>query len=156
MKSVKEVRKIWMQIINRALSDPSFKKKLIQNPNFAFQEYGVKVDHQLMVVEDSPTVAHYILYPNNMDKSFEALSFGHSNPWHDLRKKVMSDEVLKKQLMTNPEKFLRDHGIKIRKGAHCKIVEASKNVQYLILPPQGHEVLSDEDLSAISAGDLYG
>lgn len=46
----------WSEIVMKAWQDPSFKKKLMANPEAVLKEYGIKVpaDCAIKIVENSP------------------------------------------------------------------------------------------------------
>jgi len=61
--------------------------------------------------------------------------------------KAWADEGFKQRLLSDPTTVLKEHGIDIPEGVEFKVVEQSRNLIHLILPPK-------PDPAAFSAEDL--
>ena len=63
--SEQEFTKTLSQITAKAWSDPSFKKRLLADPAAVAKEFGMPLPPgmQIKVIEDSPTVRHFVLPP---------------------------------------------------------------------------------------------
>lgn len=74
------------------------------------------------------------------------------NKWAEIVAKAWHDEKFKKELLTNPEKVLSEHGIKGIKGV--KIVENTNETTYLVLPEKpAKSGLTKDELKKIAAGN---
>lgn len=63
--SEKEFQKTLGQITAKAWGDPAFKKRLMADPAAVAKEFGMPLPPgvQIKVIEDSPTVRHFVLPP---------------------------------------------------------------------------------------------
>jgi len=59
--------------------------------------------------------------------------------------KAMSDEAFKNELKANPRKVLAEEGIDVPEGKEIKVVENTRDEEYLVIP-YAEEGLSMEEL----------
>ena len=64
------------------------------------------------------------------------------------------DEALKTRFMADPKAVLKEHGLPVPDGIDVNVVENADDCVHITLPapPEGHESLSDEELSAAAGG----
>lgn len=55
--------RLWGQIVAKAWSDDEFKKRLMSDSETVFAEYGIQLPAgtDVMVLQDTPTVRHFVL-----------------------------------------------------------------------------------------------
>ena len=60
-----DMAKQYGQLVARAWSEPAFKQRLLTDPKAVFAEHGLQVESgiELKVVEDTPTLSHFVLPP---------------------------------------------------------------------------------------------
>lgn len=61
--------------------------------------------------------------------------------------KAWQDASFKKRLLQNPQDALKDMGIAFPQGTQVKVLESTKDVQYILLPPQPVGAITEEDLT---------
>ena len=64
------------------------------------------------------------------------------------------DDALKQRFMSDPKVVLAEHGMDVPEGMNVKVVENVDNTVHITLPlaPEGHQELSDAELSAAAGG----
>ena len=68
------------------------------------------------------------------------------------------DESLKARFMSDPKAVLAEFDIAVPDGIDVNVVENSDNCVHITMPaaPEGHDKLSDEELSAAAGGNSFG
>ena len=76
------------------------------------------------------------------------------NALTDLFAACWKDDALKARFMADPKAVLAERGIKMPDGMDVTVVENNDNTLHLTMPmaPDGHEELSDEELSNAAGG----
>ena len=64
------------------------------------------------------------------------------------------DEALKQRFMNDPKAVLAEYDMPVPDGMDVKVVENADNCVHITMPaaPEGHDKLSDEELSAAAGG----
>lgn len=70
--------------------------------------------------------------------------------WAEIVAKAWMDEKFKKQLLSHPEKVLKEYGIDTS-GLKFKIIEDTGNTIHLVLPKKPEGKLSQHELKDIAA-----
>ena len=67
------------------------------------------------------------------------------------------DDALKQRFMSDPKQVLAEYGMDVPDGMDVKVVENADNCVHITMPaaPEGHQSLSDEELSAAAGGCTF-
>jgi hypothetical protein len=63
MKTPKDNWQVYRELVERALSDPEFRQRLVSDPEAVLGEAGIHLaaDERIQVVKDTEKVKHFIL-----------------------------------------------------------------------------------------------
>ena len=75
--------------------------------------------------------------------------------WAAIVRKVWDDPTLKKPLLENPHKFLKENGMELPSSHTLEVHENTESHLHLVIPQKPPKELSDEILSHIVAGFHY-
>lgn len=75
---------------------------------------------------------------------------GFNKEWAEIVAKAWMDERFKKELLSHPEKVLKEYGIDLP-GSKFKVVEDTGNTVHLVLPKKPEGNLSEHELKNIAA-----
>jgi hypothetical protein len=156
MKGEEKFIKIWSEIVARAWSDETFKKRLFEHTEQVFKEYGLSTQAGVhyKIVEERPAEVT-IIFPHHRedighDKHFEKFR----KSWVELVERAWSDEKFKKRLFEQPEKVFKEYGLPMTKHDRCRIIEESPH-EIIIVFPYLSEEISEETLKKITAGRCH-
>ena len=67
------------------------------------------------------------------------------------------DDALKQRFMNDPKSVLAEYGMDVPDGMDVKVVENADNCVHITMPmtPDGHQELSNEELSAAAGGGTW-
>jgi len=71
--------------------------------------------------------------------------------WSQLIARAWTDDEFKQRLQADPRGVLAEHGIDMPEDVEINIMEDTKNVRHIILPPPPAEELMEEDLAGSAA-----
>jgi hypothetical protein len=75
--------------------------------------------------------------------------------WNALAARAKTDAELRRRLLATPQEVLAEEGIDVPDGVAVRVVENTPGVLTLVLPaPNGDDAVADEDLDAISGGEI--
>ncbi len=74
--------------------------------------------------------------------------------WAKIIAKTWVDEEFREKLLKNPEKTLKELGVKLPKGVELELHEQKRKQVHLVLPAKPEGVLSEQELRNLAAGAL--
>lgn len=74
--------------------------------------------------------------------------------WNQVVARAWSDDAFKKLLLDDPAAALRSEGLPVQEGRTIKVVAATSDQVYVVLPAKPDE-LSDEELDAAAGGGAF-
>ena len=146
------------RLIERATTEPTFRRRLVAEPAATAAEVGLTVPAgvELRVVEQGPNELYLPLpsrraptiAPSDPTPQDPAGQFGR------LADLARTDPIVRERLVSDPEGALREAGLVVPPHVQVKLLEATDDVRYLVLPPlvAPDGELSDEELAQISGG----
>ena len=135
-------------VVDRATTDPAFRRRLLDEPADTLRTAGVEVDEgsEVRVVENTDRLRHLVLpgkpdgfeddepgsrvTAGTTDSAAERL-YAHARLVID----TWSDGELRARLLSDPAAVLAERGITVEPGTELRVVEATDRIHYLVLPP---------------------
>jgi hypothetical protein len=144
------------QVMAQAWEDPAFKQRLLASPTAVLQERGITVPagREVRVVENTDRVAYFPLpaRPLAGDLTAEQLAPGGREIVAILRR-ATEDPAFRQRLVADPAAVLREQGLPLPAGLELRVLEATDQVSYLVLPRQSADgELSDAELEEVTGG----
>ena len=75
--------------------------------------------------------------------------------WAKVVAKAWADEDYKQRLIDNPGSVLAEEGMEVPAGVELKVVEASENQSWLVLPPKPSDGNFEEGTERLAAGSWF-
>ncbi|HEY7068009.1 MAG TPA: NHLP leader peptide family RiPP precursor [Chloroflexota bacterium] len=75
----------------------------------------------------------------------------HEKRYGQVVARAWRDDAFKQRLMSDPKNALKEHGIQVGDHTEVRVVENTKNVVHVVLPPKPG-ALSDEQLDQVAGG----
>ena len=72
--------------------------------------------------------------------------------WAKIVAKAWADEAFKQRLIDEPAAVLAEEGMEVQEGVELKVVEATENQSWLVLPPKPEEAEIEEGAERLAAG----
>jgi nitrile hydratase alpha subunit len=136
------------QVVARAWTNPSFRKRLLANGRAACEELGITFydDTQLIVLENTETVHNLIVC--TLCSCYPRPVLGLPPDWYKLK-------PYRARAVIEPRKVLAEFGTAIPDDVEIRVSDSTAVVRFLVLPrrPAGTEGWSAEQLAAIVTRD---
>jgi hypothetical protein len=135
-------------VMNRAISDAAFRQQLIAAPAATLQSAGVEVPQgmEVLVQENTATLRNLVLLAKPSGVSDDTIRQAIAAPsdagsrvanleaYARLVLETWMDGELKAKLLADPAEVLAERGIAVPAKLKVRVVEASEQLAYLILP----------------------
>ena len=153
----------YAKVIARAWSDPDFKAQLLADPNTALAAMNAPVPNlTIRVVENTDQVTYLVVPLRSAETghSDEALEKAAEQcfcmrPDAKVVARAWADPAFKAQLLADPHAALAAMGVPVTPGITVKVLEATEQVVYFILPVYPTPTqLSDDVLQTAAAGHV--
>ena len=140
---------IGARVIARAWLDADFKQRLLKNGKEALGEMGIAIPkrlHNVQVVENTDSV-HYLAVCT-LCSCYPIPLLGPPPEWY-------KSEVYRSRAVREPRAVLREFGLEIDDRVEVRVVDATAEVRYLVLPrrPAGTGNMGEEALAALVTRD---
>jgi nitrile hydratase len=140
---------IGARVIARAWLDADFKQRLLKNGKEALGEMGIAIPKRLQnvqVVENTDSV-HYLAVCT-LCSCYPIPLLGPPPEWY-------KSEVYRSRAVREPRAVLREFGLEIDDRVEVRVVDATAEVRYLVLPrrPAGTGNMGEEALAALVTRD---
>ena len=140
---------IGARVIARAWLDADFKQRLLKNGKEALGEMGIAIPRRLQnvqVVENTDSV-HYLAVCT-LCSCYPIPLLGPPPEWY-------KSEVYRSRAVREPRAVLKEFGLEIDDGVEVRVVDATAEVRYLVLPrrPAGTGNMGEEALAALVTRD---
>ena len=135
------------QIVARAWTDPTFKRRLMEDGNAAIAEFGIDTGGaKLTVVENTDNVQNVIVC--TLCSCYPRAVLGLPPDWY-------RSKAYRSRVVVEPREVVRELGLDIRDDVVIRVHDSLADLRYLVLPkrPKGTEDWSEEQLAAIVTRD---
>jgi nitrile hydratase subunit alpha len=135
------------RVVARAWTDPTYRARLLADPNAAIKELGVESGaYKLVVLENTPRQHNLVVctlcscYPRGV--------LGLPPDWYKSR-------AYRSRAVREPRAVLREFGTEIPDTVEVRVHDSTADMRYLVLPerPAGSEALSESELAELVSRD---
>jgi nitrile hydratase len=136
------------RVVARAWTDPTFKRRLLEDGTKAIAEMGLQgrqVDH-LVVVENTPTVHNVVVC--TLCSCYPWAVLGLPPVWY-------KSAPYRSRTVLDPRGVLREFGVDVADDVEVRVWDSTSEVRYLVLPerPPGTEGMSEVELAELVTRD---
>jgi nitrile hydratase len=136
------------RVVARAWTDPSFKRRLLEDGTKAIAEMGLQgrqVDH-LVVVENTPSVHNVVVC--TLCSCYPWAVLGLPPVWY-------KSAPYRSRTVLDPRGVLKEFGVAVPEDVEVRVWDSTSEVRYLVLPerPPGTEGLSEAELAELVTRD---
>ena len=139
---------IGARVIARAWVDPDFKQRLLKNGKEALGEMGITLKRlQNMQVVENTDAVHYVAVCT-LCSCYPIPLLGTPPEWY-------KSEVYRSRAVREPRAVLKEFGLDLDEGVEVRVVDATAEVRYLVLPrrPEETENMNEEELASLVTRD---
>ena len=136
------------RVIARAWTDPTYKARLLSDPDGAIEEMGLggpEAAH-LVVVENVPNVHNVVVC--TLCSCYPWAVLGLPPSWY-------KSPAYRSRIVREPRTMLREMGLDLTADVEIRVWDSSAEVRYLVLPerPDGTGSMTTEELAGIVTRD---
>jgi nitrile hydratase len=134
------------QIVARAWTNPTFKKRLLEDGNAAVADFGIVMEAHFTVVENTDTLQNVIVC--TLCSCYPRAVLGLPPDWY-------RSKSYRSRVVVEPRQVLKELGTEIPDDMTIRVHDSSADLRYLVLPrrPAGTEDWSEEQLTSIITRD---
>lgn len=136
------------RVIARAWTDPSYKRRLLENGTQAIAElgYGGRQGEHLIVVENTQSVHNLIVC--TLCSCYPWPVLGLPPVWY-------KSAPYRSRAVIDPRGVLAEFGLSLPEHVEIRVWDSTAEIRYLVLPerPSGTESLSEEELAGLVTRD---
>jgi nitrile hydratase subunit alpha len=136
------------RVVARAWTDPTFKRRLLEDGTKAIAEMGLQgrqVDH-LVVVENTPRVHNVVVC--TLCSCYPWAVLGLPPVWY-------KSAPYRSRTVLDPRGVLSEFGVDVANDVEVRVWDSTSEVRYLVLPerPPGTEGMSEDELADLVTRD---
>jgi nitrile hydratase subunit alpha len=130
---------IGARAVARAWQDPTYRRRLLEEPTAALDDLGVKYD-RLVVVENTPAVHNLIVCTLCSCYPWDVM--GLPPTWYKM-------PAYRSRAVREPRTVLEEFGVPVSLDREVRVWDSSAELRYMVLPlrPEGAEGLDEENLA---------
>ena len=136
------------KVIARAWKDPSFKQRLIENPELAINELGYALDQhtRLIVVENTVSVHNVIVC--TLCSCYPISLLGPPPDWY-------KSFGYRSRVVKNPRSVIGEFGLILDTNIEVRVHDSTADIRYLVLPmqPTGTSQFHENQLTELVTRD---
>ena len=135
------------RVVAKAWTDPSYKKRRLENATSACEELGLKIpDLKLVAVENTPEVHNAIVC--TLCSCYPRVLLGLPPDWYKSRN-------YRSRMVREPRAVLKEFGLEIKDDIQIRVHDSTADMRYLVLPmrPHGTQGWDEARLAAIVTRD---
>ena len=135
------------RVVAKAWTDPSFKKRLLENGSAACEELGFDVKPmRLVVVENTPKTHNVIVC--TLCSCYPRPLLGIPPDWY-------KSKSYRSRMVKEPRQVLEAFKLKVAEEIQIRVHDSTADMRYMVLPmrPEGTEGWSEDRLAALVTRD---
>jgi nitrile hydratase len=136
------------RVVARAWVDPTYKQRLLADPDKAIAEFGFggQQGEHMVVLENTPKVHNMVVC--TLCSCYPWPVLGLPPVWY-------KSAPYRSRAVIDPRGVLREFGLELPENVEVRVWDSTAEVRYLVLPerPAGSETLSEEQLAALVTRD---
>jgi nitrile hydratase len=136
------------RVVARAWADPTYKQRLLADPDLAIAElgYGGQQGEHMVVVENTPNVHNMVVC--TLCSCYPWPVLGLPPVWY-------KSAPYRSRSVIDPRGVLREFGLELGDDVEVRVWDSTAELRYLVLPerPVGTDGLSEEALAALVTRD---
>lgn len=137
---LQEIKAKFVELVNKAATNPTFKKTLQQNVKKVLEECGVVIDPSITIkVVENNDNTHHIIVPKQPVSQERQLSNLPNNPTFTqialfIITQIQRNSEHKSQLLSDPAKVLHQYQVNLPNNAQVIVHQNTDQVFYVVIP----------------------